>query len=118
MTLLKRLTMALIGAIVVLHASAAPIEFTPNDFELATPGDAPALSAWFEEDNVYLKRLGDIDLDAALPAPMQASPLAVSVPEPVHYKLLLIGVVLLLLVGARRRDSSPWNSIKVSQHAD
>lgn len=30
------------------------------------------------------------------------------VPEPVHYKLLLIGIVLLLFFGHRSTDSKPW----------
>jgi hypothetical protein len=119
MTLLNRLTMALIGASFALHASAAPIEFTINDFEQAAAGDGPALTVWFDADQVRLKRLGDIDLDApqALPAPA-TQPQPVSVPEPVHYKLMLTGMLLLLLAGARRRNSSPWNAIKVSQQAD
>jgi hypothetical protein len=119
MTLSPRLTMALMAAVVALRATAAPIEFTQTDFEQASTDDAPPLTVWFEADNVYLKRLGEIDLDAPLaPVPQQAAPTVVSVPEPVHYKLLLTGAALLLLVGARRRSATPWGSIKVGQPAD
>lgn len=119
MSLLNRLTMALIGATVALHATAAPIEFTVDDFEQAAAGDGPALTVWFEADQVRLKRLGDIDLDAPQAPPVAtAPPQPVSVPEPVHYKLMLTGMLLLLLAGARRKSSSPWTAIKVSQQAD
>lgn len=117
MTLLTRLTAALFGATVALQASAAPIEFTVRDFEPARAGEAAPLTVWLEESNVYLKRLGDIDLDAPLP-PAQSVPQTISVPEPISYSMLLAGMLLLLLVGARRSSRSQWSSMKVGRQAD
>lgn len=116
MTLLNRLAAALMSAAIALSAAAAPIELTPHDFELAATGIAPA-TVLLEEDNAYLQPQDESDLNAPLLV-TQADPNVVSVPEPVHYKLLLLGVALLLVAGARRRSHSPWNCIRVSQQAD
>lgn len=116
MTLLNRLSMMLGASIIALNACAAPIEFTLRDFEQAAARDAAPLTAWFAENKVYLKRVGDIDLDPPH-APPPAPAHAVSVPEPDHYRMLLIGAALLLLFGARRRSQSPWSEIRVGRDA-
>jgi hypothetical protein len=131
MSLFSRLAVAVCGAIAALHASATPIELTPQDLTPAAPFGGAPLGVWFAEDKVSLVRAGDIQLDAAwqvapaVPAmpPQFMPPLhrlapAPAVPEPVHYKLLLAGVALLLLCSARRGRHAPWRSIRVGQADD
>ncbi len=117
MTLIPRLTAALFGATVAWHASATPIECSMRDCALSSAGEAAPLPVWFEDSSVYMKRLGDIGLDAPL-LPAQSLPQTMSVPEPIPYNMLLAGMALLLLVGAQRGSHTQWRTIKVSHQAD